>query len=332
MQSGVQTNSDRLPETRMPDKLYIGADVSKGWIDVAIYGQPATLRVRQDRDAISAWLASLDPASVGLVAFEPTGGYERLLRRCLRDAGLAVARVHPNQIVAFRARRGVRAKTDRIDARLLAEFAALELSHRGLAPLLASDDGLRALAARRRQLVALLQAERCRSELAEPGPVRNSLEQVIAVLTAQLDLIEAAIDAAIAANEQMVVMAALLRSFKCVGRVTVFTLLAGLPELGLFSGKEIAALVGLAPFQRDSGKRRGRARTGYGRPEVREVLFNVARSAIQHNPRMREFYQRLVTANRRPGKVALTAVMRKVLVSLNAIARTREPWKGAVAA
>jgi len=316
----------------MPDKLYIGADVSKDWIDLAIYGQPATRRIRRDRDAIGAWLASLDPASVALVAFEPTGGYERLLRQCLREADMAFARVHPNQIVAFRTRRGVRAKTDRIDARLLAEFAALELSQRGLAPLMATDDGLHALVARRRQLVALLHAERCRTELAEPGPVRSSLEQVIDVLTAQLELIEAAIDAAIAANEQMVVMAALLRSFKCVGRVTVVTLLAGLPELGQFSGKEIAALVGLAPFQRDSGKRRGRATTGYGRPEVREVLFNVARSAIQHNPRMRAFYQRLVTTNRRPGKVALTAVMRKVLVSLNAIARNREPWKGAVAA
>lgn len=315
----------------MPDKLFLGVDVSKDWIDVAIHGQAETRRIRQDRDAIAGWLATLDPAAVALIAFEPTGGYERLLQRSLRASGLPFARVHPNEIVAFRTRRGVRAKTDRIDARLLAEFAALELARRGLAPLVEADEDLRSLSARRRQLRDLLHAERCRLDHAEPGLVRDSLQQVIAVLAAQLDSIEAAIADTIAANPDLAAMATLLRSFKGVGPVTVFTLLAGLPELGRRSGKEIAALVGLAPMQRDSGKRNGRARTGYGRPDVRAVLFNVARSAIRHNPLMRDFYHRLTTVNRRPGRVGLLAVMRKVLVSLNAIARDGQPWKGAAA-
>lgn len=331
MQPGVWTSGDMLPEGDMGDKLYIGTDVSADWIDVAGHGQPAVLRIANTAEAISAWIASLPGQEIGLVVFEPTGGYERLLRRALSAAGLPFARVHPNELVAYRRARGLKAKTDRIDARLLADFAAGELAGRGLGPLVEGDDELREMTARRRQLVDLLQAERARARLIETEVVRQGLQTVIEALSAALAAVETAIADHIARRPELTAAAERLRSLTGVGPVTVSTLMGELPELGRLSGKEIAALVGLAPQTRESGKSRSRARTGHGRPGVRRVLFNAARSAIRHNRVMKDFYDTLVRDNRRPGKVALTAVMRKMLVTLNAIARDQQPWRHAQA-
>ena len=195
-----------------------------------------------------------------------------------------------------------------------------------------ADETLRALSARRRQLLDMRQAERCRLAIADGAVVRNCIETMVRALDDGLASVEAEIEQYIAASPALRSLADNLRSFKGVGPVTVATMLAELPELGKLSGKEIAALVGLAPQQNDSGMRRGRAVTGYGRPGVRQVLFNAARAAIRFNPAIRAFFERLVGANKRPGKVALTAVMRKILVVLNAIARDGMPWKGAEAA
>jgi len=313
----------------MQDKLFFGIDVAKEWLDIACHGRPGGGRIANSPAAIAAWLGALDPAAVGLVAFEPTGGYERLLRKALCESGIRFVRVHPNEVTAFRRRRGRKAKTDAIDAALLAEFAALELAQRGLAPLVEGDPALRALTVRRRQLADALHAERCRAALADNAIVENTLQQVIAALRGVLDAVEEAIARHIAAHPKLAATAVLLRSFKCVGPVTVHTLLAELPELGQLDGKEIAALVGLAPQTRKSGKQQARALTGHGRPGVRRVLFNAARSAIQWNPAMRQFYRRLVDLNHRPGKLALTAVMRKMLVIANAIVRSGQPWHGA---
>lgn len=310
----------------MSDKCFIGVDVSAEWIDIAVHGHGTAVRIANQAEAIGAWLGRLKPAEVALVAFEPTGGYERTLRRELVLAGLAFARVHPNELAAFRRRRGVKAKTDPIDARLLADFAALELSGRGLAPLVEGDEALCEMSARRRQLVGLLHAERCRAARAEAKVVRQGLEAVIAALTAALSGLEQAIEAHIAAKPALAATAGHLRSLSGVGPITVHTLMGELPELGRLSGKEIAALVGLAPHTNKSGKMARRASIGHGRPGVRRVLFNAARSAIRWNPVMKAFYENLVQTNKRPGKVALTAVMRKMLVTLNAIARDQQPW------
>ncbi len=309
----------------MKDKIFMAADVSKEWLDIAIHGQVGTQRIDNNEAAIRDWIGSLRAERIGLFAFEPTGGYERCLQRCLQDASIAFARVHPNEVAAFRRRRGVKAKTDAMDALLLADFAALELSGRGLAPLLAQDQTLRELSCRRRQLIDILQAERCRAAMVDGALAKASFSSVLQALEAALAAIETAIEQHIASQPELAAMAGLLRSVKGVGPVTAHTLLAELPELGAYSGKQIAALVGLAPQQRDSGKQRGRAITGHGRPGVRRVLFNAARIAIRYNPSLREFYQRLVQNNRRPGKVALTATMRKLLVILNAIARDKQP-------
>lgn len=320
---------DMLAEAEMQDKLYVGVDVSAEWLDIAERGRPEVIRIANTTEAIEPWIAGVDEQEIGLIVFEPTGGYERLLRRALSAAGLPFARVHPNEIVAYRYARGVKAKTDRIDARLLADFAATELAHRGLEPLVEGDDELRELTTRRRQLVELLQAEQSRARLVESQAVRQGLETVIDALTTALRAVETAINDHIAQQPDLAATAERLRSLTGIGPITVSTLMGELPELGRFSGKEIAALVGLAPQTRESGKSRSHARTGHGRPGVRRVLFNAARSAIRHNPVMRAFYETLVRDNQRPGKVALTAVMRKMLVTLNAIARDQQPWRHA---
>jgi transposase len=307
------------------DKLIIGVDIAKGWLDACADGA-AVERVANDAAAVEAWLDRVAP---GLVAFEPTGGHERLLIAALRERAIAFLRVHPNAVIAFRQSRGIMAKTDAIDARLIRDFVLDKLSRRGPHSSVIGNDVLQLLAARRRQLVAALQAEHCRLPLAAVPAVRDSLERVIAVLRGSLDALEAELAAAIADDPAAAELARLLQTIHGIGPVTATTLIADLPELGRLTGKQIAALVGLAPHTRRSGKMRYREPTGHGRSGIRQVLFNAARAAIRHPSPFHDFYHRLVSNNRRPGKVALIAVMRKLLITANAVARDRQPWRGA---
>lgn len=310
----------------MEGKIVVGADVAKDWLDIARAGERQSERIANTPEAIGAWLDRVCP---GLVAFEPTGGYERALCAELRKRGIVFVRVHPNEVIAFRRSRGIKAKTDRIDACLIAAFAAEELTRRGLRPTVLGDATLRELAARRRQLVDALQAERCRLALAAAAAVRDSLMLVIEAFQASLAAIEAQLAAHIAADPALAELSGLLQTIKGIGPITAMTLLADLPEIGRLNAKEVAALVGLAPQTRQSGKQRYRERTGHGRVSVRRALFNAARSVIRHESTFKVFYDRLVLQNKRPGKVALTAVMRKLLVTANAVARDRQPWKHA---
>ena len=309
-------------------KMMIGMDVAKEWVDIAIAGASRVRRVENSEQAIGAWLAEIGPGSIGLVAFEPTGGYERVVRRRLNRAKVAFAQVHPNEVVAFRRRGGIKAKTDRIDARLLADFAAEELTRRELVAVPEADELLRELTARRRQLQALLHAEACRRDVADSAVVRKSLQTITAAVERSLAAVDAAIAERIAGSAHAETSWR-LQTFCGVGPVIAETLIAELPELGYLSGKQIAALCGLAPHSRDSGKQRRHAATGHGRPGVRKVLFNGARSAIQFNPVMKAFYRHLVDDNHRLGKVALIAVMRKILVTLNAMVRDGSDWEHA---
>jgi len=308
----------------MTSKPIVGVDVAKEWLDLAVSGEGRVERIANTGEAVAAWIERTAPQ---LVAFEPTGGYERILRDSLHDRGILFVRVHPNDLIAFRKSRGIKAKTDRIDAQLIAAFAAEELGRRGVTTAIAGDETLRELAARRRQLVDARHAERCRLDLARAPAVRSSLVLLIDALTTSLAAVDAELSAHVAARPDTAALATLLRTVTGVGPVVATTLIADLPELGHVSGKEIASLVGLAPHTRQSGKTKHRERTGHGRPGVRRVLFNAARCAIRHSPPIRAFYDRLVSHNKRPGKVALTAVMRKMLVTLNAIARDRSPWR-----
>lgn len=308
----------------MADKPIVGVDVAKDWLDLCT-GEARIEHIVNTAEAIAAWLDRVRPA---LVAFEPTGGYERCLVAALRQRAIVFVRVHPNRVIAFRESRGVKAKTDPIDARLIRAFIDDQLNRGALHPSLLGDERLRELAARRRQLAETLQAERCRLAVARAAAVRASLEQVIKVLRASLDAVEADIAVAVAATADGRELNALLQTIFGIGRIVAATLIADLPELGLLSGKQIAALVGLAPRTRRSGKGRYQEPIGHGRLAVRQALFNAARAAIRHPSPLRDFYHRLVHDNRRPGKVALTAVMRKLLVIANAVARDRQPWHG----
>ena len=229
----------------MEDKVFIGIDVAQDWVDIADTARPGrSIRIDNRPEPLAAWVQTLDPTRTGLVAFEPTGGLERPLRRALVAAGVAFAQVHPNEVVAYRTCRGIKAKTDALDAGLLADFAKEELSRRGLGPLVEADDELRDMLARRRQLVEARHAEKCRlSRVASPW-VRDSIETMLALLTRQLDAIDAAIAAHVKASEPLAALSANLRSFTGCGPIVASTLMGDLPELGRLSGKEIAALVG----------------------------------------------------------------------------------------
>jgi transposase len=322
MQSGVPTklylslHGDAMQSN--DSEGLIGVDVSKAWIDVCQSGTTRVERIANSRDALTAWVAHARPT---LVAMEPTGGYERVLCSVLAEAGVHYVKIHPNTILAFRKARSVRAKTDRIDAILIAQYLADAKGRADLPMTFRTDERLRALAARRRQLVDARQAERCRADLASDPIVRESLEIVISALTQSLDAIEEAIERHIAGDGELNRLAKALRRVRGVGPVVAATLVADLPELGHLTGKQIAALVGLAPHTRESGKRSRQAKIGHGRPLIRSALFNAARAAIRHPCPLQDFYNRIVGTNNRPGKVALTAVMRKILVIANAVAR-----------
>lgn len=307
-------------------KQVVGVDVSKDWLDVAVAGRRAVVRLANTAEAVRAWLSGAGFARVTRVVFESTGGYERVLQTALIEAGIPWLRVSPGQVTAYRRQCGVQAKTDGIDARLLAEFGR-EARRRRVPEPIVGDAVLRELSVRRRQLLALRHAERCRRALADDAVVRASLDAVIRVLEQAVTEVESALEARIQADPALAEQNRRLQTFIGVGPVTAHTVTAELPELGQLSRRRIAALVGLAPLNRDSGVRRGHAPTGHGRAGVRQVLFNAARTAIQHNPSMRAFYLRLVNDNHRPGKVALTAVMRKILITLNAMTRDQQPWK-----
>jgi transposase len=322
MQSGAPTKVwFNLPGGAMQSnsgESLVGVDVSKAWIDICPSGTTRVERVANTPEALAAWVARGRPT---LVAMEPTGGYERALCWALAEAGVRYVKLHPNKILAFRKARGLRAKTDRIDAALIAQYLAEAKARADLPFAFRADERLRALAARRRQLAQARQAERCRADLASDALIRESLALVIGALSQSLDAIEEAIERHIAGDETFDRLAKALRSVRGVGPVVAATFIADLPELGHLSGKQIAALVGLAPQTNESGKRSRQAKIGHGRPLVRSVLFNAARAAIRHPSPLRDFYNRLVATNRRPGKVALTAVMRKILVIANAVAR-----------
>ena len=299
----------------MTDKIIIGVDVSKAWLDLSVDGEVE--RIANEAAAIGAVLDRFDPASLDCVAFEPTGGYERALVTAAVARGLALRRVHPNALVAFRTVHRIGAKTDAIDARLIAAYARAVPPAHAFQPT--PDPRLRDLVARRRQLVDMRHAERCRRDGAEPE-IQASHDAVIACLEAQIDAIETAIGQRLDEAGPHRRLAQTLTAVKGVGPITAATLIADLPELGCRSAKTIAALVGLAPRTRQSGTLVGRASIGHGRRSVRLVLFNATRAAIRSNPAIRAFFQSL-TARAKPGRVAFTAAMRKLLVILNAKTR-----------
>ncbi len=308
--------------------VVVGIDVAKAHVDVSVLGAMLEAqRFDNEAEAHSALAATLKPLDVALVVMEATGGYEAALACALQAAGLPVAVVNPRQARDFAKSMGRLAKTDRIDARMLAEFAAVLVRRDDLASLIrpladAQQQVLAAMVTRRRQLVAMMLSERQRLQLAI-AVVRPSIEAMIEAIRKQLDDVEAQMVSHVQANYAE--LDKLLRSASGIGPVASATLIAELPELGKLNRREIAALVGVAPMAKDSGNTKGRRRVQGGRFEIRRVLYMAALSAAHHNPTIKAFYDRLKTAGKLP-KVALVACMRKLVTMLNAMVKTNKPW------
>ncbi len=304
---------------------YVGIDVSKAHLDLAVHLSGEPRRMANDDagiDAIVTHLRGLDPT---LIVVEPTGGLELPLIASLAAAGLPVAVVNPRQVrdPDIIGATGRLAKTDRLDAQVLAHFAqGVKPTPRPLPD--AQTQELAALMARRQQLVQMLTAEKNRLSTTRP-PVRQRVEAHIGWLEQELADIDQVLRDTIQESPLWRAKDNLLQGVKGIGPVASFTLMADLPELGAVGRQQISALVGLAPFNRDSGLLRGKRRIWGGRARVRAVLYMATLTATQYNPVIKAFYQRLLAAGKEK-KVALTACMRKLLTILNAMARDNRPW------
>jgi len=310
----------------MDGRQHAGVDVSKARLDVALWPGGEQWQVAHDEPAIDALVQRLRAARLALVVVEATGGLEAALLAALGAAGVPVVRVNPRQVRDFARATGRLAKTDRLDAEILARFAAQVQPE--LRPLPdAATRTLAALVARRRQLVDMLVAEQQRllALHALPEALRAQLAAHVASLRAQVGGVDDELQRAVRDSPLWRERDDLLRSVPGVGPVLSVTLLTQLPELGALGRKQVAALVGVAPLNRDSGTLRGRRTVWGGRATIRKVLYMAAASAVRFNPASRAYYQRLVTAGK-PKKLALVACMRKLLVTLNVIVRTRQRW------
>lgn len=308
----------------MHTPLYVGIDVAKDHLDVALRPEGAGWRAANDAAGVAALVARLDALTPALVVLEATGGYERPLAAALAGAGLPVAVVNPRQTRDFARATGQLAKTDRLDAQALARFAEAVRPPARPVPDAAAQ-ALAAVLARRRQVVAMLTGEQNRLHSALPA-IRDHIAAHIAWLEDDLARIDAELAATVGADPAWRERDALLRSVPGVGPVLAITLLAELPELGALSRHEVAALAGVAPLNRDSGTLRGKRAVWGGRARVRGALYMAALAATRHNPAIRAFFDRLCGAGK-PKKVALVACMRKLLTILNAMLHHRTPWQ-----
>jgi len=303
--------------------VYVGVDVAKDRLDVAVEPGGDTWWLANTAEAIEGLVAQLTARQPQLIVLEATGGFEAPLAAQLATAALPVAIVNPRQVRAFAKSVGRLAKTDRLDAQVLARFAeAVRPEPRALPDEAAQR--LSALCARRCQLVAMLTAEQNRLPRADRA-VRPNIEAHISWLRQQLSGLDRDLGAAVRESPLWRQKDDLLQSVRGVGPILSVTLLAELPELGTLNRKQIAALVGVAPLNRDSGTFRGKRTTWGGRAQVRRPLYMAALVATRCNPSLRLFYERLLAAGK-PKKVALIACMRKLLVILNAMLRDGKSW------
>ena len=310
----------------MPTRVFVGIDVSKAQLDVALRPE-ARWAVPNEATGIATAIARLQTIGPTLIVLEATGGMEQPLVRALVTAALPVVVVNPRQVRDFAKATGRLAKTDRLDADMLAHFA--EVIRPTVRPMPdAETQALAERSARRRQVVTMLTVEQQHLSSASP-PVRKRIQRHLRWLTAELARVDDDLDQAIQQSPIWREKNEWLRSVPGVGPVVTTTLLANLPELGTLSHKQIAALVGVAPFNRDSGQWRGKRSVWGGRAQVRGVLYMGTLVATRFNPVIRAFYQRLLAAGKAK-KVALIACMHKLLTILNALLKQRTAWRHAV--
>ena len=305
---------------------YVGIDVAKDKLDLAIMGEVRASQAANGSVGIADVVSQMQARQPELIVVEATGGYQRAVVQGLFEAGLPVAVVNPQRVRQYARACGKLAKTDKIDAFLLAEFGKQVQPRRFEVP---SEAGryLEALLVRRKQLEEMLKAEKNRLRTVHQA-LQTSIETIIGCLKAEMKQLEAQVRKCLDEQESWQAPKAILASAPGVGVVTTATLLAELPELGKMDRKKIAALVGVAPMNFDSGKKRGYRKTKGGRANVRSVLYMATLVATRYNPVIKAQYEHLV-ARGKLKKVALTACMRKFLTILNAMLRDQQPFRAA---
>jgi transposase len=307
-----------------PNETFLGIDVGKTWLDVAQWGDTAVWRVTNDAAGVAEIMARVAAPELQLIAVEATGGYEQLLVQTMLTAGLPVAVVNPTRVRALAKATGKLAKTDSIDARLIAEYAG-KIQPAALAPKEAQEIRLKALVARREQLVEMRTAEQNRLGTAHSS-LHVELREHIDWLSTHIQALEAEIEQLVDSLPEWRAQAERLDSIPGVGFITAVTVLAEMPELGQLDRQKIAALAGLAPFNRDSGQKQGKRRIFGGRKGIRRVLYMACLSATKWNPVIRSLFERLLKKGKL-FKVAITACMRKMLTIMNAMTRDQVPWR-----
>ena len=307
------------------DIIVVGIDVSKDRLDVAVHPGGEVFAVDRNASGLDRLIERMRSVSPHMIALEATGGFETVVAASLAAAALPVVVVNPAQIRAFAKAVGQRAKTDPIDAAVIAHFAEATRPELRALP----DEATRLLAdlvARRRQIIEMIGAESQREKRIAVPRLRKSIRRVIGMLEKELAELDAEIGDSVRGSPAWREKEDLLASVPGVGPIISRTLIADLPELGTLSRKQIAALAGLAPFTRQSGQWKGRSFIGGGRASVRTALFMGAMVAMRHNPVLKAFFDRLIAAGK-PKMVAIIAVARKLLTILNAIVRDKRPWQ-----
>lgn len=310
----------------MKEKIFVGIDVSKKWLDIAVLPGAEVWRVENNEAAIARLTQQVQAWSGELVRIvvEATGGYEAQLVAWLYQAHLPVSRVNPGRVREFARSVGQLAKTDKLDAKILARFGEAVQPALTHLPSLA-EQTLSAMANRRQQLLDTQTAEKNRLTTA-PLSIQDSLKNHLNWLKQEIHRLDQDMQQFIQQHPELKHKAELLQSVPGIAEVTSTKLIADVPELGQYNNKEIVALIGLAPMNRDSGKKFGKRFIQGGRADVRQVLYMATLSATRFNPLIRTFYLRLRQAGK-PAKVALVACMRKLLTILNAILTHQTPWQ-----
>ena len=309
------------------EMVFVGIDVAKKRLDVHVLPEGTAFAVARDGEGLADLAERLKALAPQLVAVEATGGFETVVAAALAAASLPLVVVNPAQVRHFAQAVGKRAKTDPIDAAIIARFiAATRPEPRPLAD--AATRLLADLVARRRQIIAMIVAEKNRERRTDVRRIKRSIARLIAALEKELASVDTDIDTAVRGSPAWRAKEDLLASVPGVGSIIARGLIAELPELGTLTGKKIASLAGLAPYTRQSGQWRGKSMIGGGRKTVRSAVFLAALVASRHNPVLKAFRDRLV-ATGKPKMVAIIAVARKLLTILNAIVRDQKPWQNA---
>lgn len=309
-------------------EIFVGIDVSKDSLDVAVSSENQVDQVGNHRKGIAKLVAEMGRKNPCLIVVEATGGYEKAVVSSLFDAGLPVARVSPQRVRQYGRARGILAKMDRIDAGNLAEYGE-HIRPRLYEAKSQEEEHLSAILTRRKQVSEMVQAEKNRLRTACVD-LRASFQTIIACLEKELVRLDMEVRSYLEDHEELKEREQLLRSARSIGPVTAATLLAELPELGKLDRKQIAALVGAAPMNQDSGRKRGYRKTKGGRPDVRRTLYMATLTGIRYNPVIKANYERLLGRGKEK-KVAITACMRKFLIILNAMMRDQKSFQSPAA-